>query len=414
MRRAFLLVLVLLAGCSGAERRERACREAFVLLTERAAESVEERGVVLTARGAGRAVDCRFGGETPGGPELLAIALDGAELSPVRTALLRYLLRLPTPAALLGGAPVASHPPAARLAYALQQLVNGIALGAVLGLVAVGYALVYGVTGTIQFAYGELYMVGAVLFVGVFVMLGAALPMLGLALLAGAAMAALYGWAAERAAFRPIRDSGVLPALIAAIGLSIALREWVRLAGGSGNKWLPPVLADRFRLWEGGAFEVLASGAQVLALVLAAMAAGVLAWALRRTRLGLAWRACSDDLVAASLLGVDVPRTVAAAVVTGAALAGVAGALVALQFGEADFSMGYLMGFKALTAALLGGFGSIAGAFVGALLIGLLEAFWSAAFGLAWKDAAVFAVLIAVLVLRPEGLLGTAQSPRGR
>jgi branched-chain amino acid transport system permease protein len=105
---------------------------------------------------------------------------------------------------------------------------------------------------------------------------------------------------------------------------------------------------------------------------------------------------------------------VAAAFVTGAALAGVAGAIVALQFGEADFSMGYLMGFKALTAALLGGFGSIAGAFVGALLIGLLEAFWSAAFGLAWKDAAVFAVLIAVLVLRPEGLLGSAQSPRGR
>jgi branched-chain amino acid transport system permease protein len=215
-------------------------------------------------------------------------------------------------------------------------------------------------------------------------------------------------------AFRPIRDSGVLPALIAAIGLSIALREWARLSGGSGNKWLPPVLADRFLLWEGGGFEVLASGAQLLTLTLAMLAAGVLAWALRRTRLGRAWRACSDDLVAASLLGVDVPRTVAAAFVTGAALAGIAGAVVALQFGEADFSMGYLMGFKALTAALLGGFGSIAGAFVGGLLVGLLEAFWSAAFGLAWKDAAVFAVLIAVLVLRPEGLLGSAQSPRGR
>src|SRR4051794_7704521 len=154
MRRALLVLLVLLTGCVVAERREKACRDAFSLLTASEADSVETRGEIVITRAGDRTVECRFGEDTPGGPELLAVSVDGAELSPVRAALLRHALRLPTPLALLGGTAEARYPIAARLAYALQQLVNGISLGAVLGLVAVGYALVYGVTGTIQFAYG--------------------------------------------------------------------------------------------------------------------------------------------------------------------------------------------------------------------------------------------------------------------
>jgi branched-chain amino acid transport system permease protein len=282
----------------------------------------------------------------------------------------------------------------------LQQLINGLAIGAVLGLVAVGYALVYGITGSIQFAYGELYMIGAVLVAG----FGLALPSLTLTILLAVLVTATYGWAADRVMWRPIRDAGMLPGLIAAIGLSLALREYVRLAQGSGNKWLPAMMPGSWRFALGG-FELRVGHAQLLALCLAATLAAALGWALARTRIGRAWRACADDIEAAALVGVDVARTVSAAFVVGAALAAVAGAAVAVQYGEADFSMGYLMGFKALTAALLGGFGSIPGAFLGALLIGLLEAAWSAAFGLAWKDAAVFGVLILVLVFRPQGLI---------
>jgi branched-chain amino acid transport system permease protein len=397
---ALLLLLALLAGCAAAERRIAACRAAFALLAPGVTvETAAATGDAVAIEGAGRRLLCGFGADTPAGPALLAAALDGAPLSPVRLALLHQALRLPTPAELLAPAS-APPPPAARLAFALQQLVNGLSIGAVLGLVAIGYALVYAVTGTIQFAYGELYMLGAVLVAG----FALALPSLALTILLAVLLTAGYGWAADRLVWRPLREAGRLPALIAAIGLAIALREYVRLGQGSGNKWLPPFLPGSWRLWSGGGFDVLVGAAQLVALGLAAGLAAGLGWALARTRLGRAWRACADDSEAAALIGVDVERTIAAAFVAGAALAAVAGAMVAVQYGEADFSMGYLMGFKALTAALLGGFGSVPGAFVGALLIGLLEAGWSAAFGLAWKDAAVFGVLILVLIFRPQGL----------
>lgn len=394
-----LLVLAILAACTADERRSAACRAAFGLLAPEATmENERQEGDVIEVSGKGRSVACRFGQDTPAGPALVEIVADGRALSPVQAQLLRFALRLPTPAELLAPA-TRPAPISAQLAYALQQLVNGISIGAVLGLVAVGYALVYGVTGSIQFAYGELYMIGAVLVAGFCL----ALPSLALTIVLAALVTATYGWATERVIWRPVREAGVLPGLIAAIGLSLALREYVRLAQGSENKWLPPILPGSWRVALGG-FELHIGHTQVLALGLAAALACALGWALARTRVGRAWRACADDPEAAALVGVDVAGTVSAAFVVGAALAAVAGTVVAVQYGEADFSMGYLMGFKALTAALLGGFGSVPGAFVGALLIGLLEAGWSAAFGLAWKDAAVFAVLILVLVFRPQGL----------
>jgi branched-chain amino acid transport system permease protein len=376
-----LLVLAVLAACTADERRNAACRAAFALLAPEAMlEGERQEGDVVEISGNGRNVACRFGRDTPSGPALVEIVADGRTLTPIQSQLLRFALRLPTPAEQLASA-ARPAPASAQLAYALQQLVNGISIGAVLGLVAVGYALVYGVTGSIQFAYGELYMIGAVLVAGFCL----ALPSLALTIVLAALVTATYGWATERLTWRPLREAGVLPGLIAAIGLSLALREYVRLAQGSENKWLPPILPGSWRFALGG-FELHIGYAQVLALGLAAALA------------------CADDPEAAALVGVDVARTVSAAFVVGAALAAIAGTVVAVQYGEADFSMGYLMGFKALTAALLGGFGSVPGAFVGALLIGLLEAGWSAAFGLAWKDAAVFAVLILVLVFRPQGL----------
>jgi branched-chain amino acid transport system permease protein len=401
MRGALLLLaLFALGGCAASEQRIAACRAAFALVAPGAAiEEEREAGDTVSLAGGTHTLACRFGRDSQVGPALLEIVADGRTLSPVEAQILRFVLRLPTPAELLAPS---VRPPSlpARLGYVLQQLVNGLAIGAVLGLVAVGYALVYGITGSIQFAYGELYMIGAVLVAG----FGLALPSLTLTILLAVLVTATYGWAADRVMWRPIRDAGILPGLIAAIGLSLALREYVRLAQGSGNKWLPAMMPGSWRFALGG-FELRIGHAQLLALCLAATLAAGLGWALARTRLGRAWRACADDIDAAALVGVDVARTVSAAFVVGAALAAVAGAAVAVQYGEADFSMGYLMGFKALTAALLGGFGSVPGAFLGALLIGLLEAAWSAAFGLAWKDAAVFGVLILVLVFRPQGLI---------
>jgi branched-chain amino acid transport system permease protein len=402
MARSGLLLLALcsLFACAPSEEHRAACRAAFALLAPgTAVETTSEAEDLVGLMGDGHTLSCRFGRDTPGGPALLEFVLDREALSPVQAQLLRWTLRLPTPAELLE-TPVPTPPLPARLAYVLQQLVNGLAIGAVLGLVAVGYALVYGVTGSIQFAYGELYMIGAVLVAGFCL----ALPSLSLTIVLAALVTAAYGWTAERVMWRPIRDAGVLPGLIAAIGLSLALREYVRLAQGSGNKWLPAIMPGSWQVALGG-FELRIGHSQLLALCLAGALAAGLGWALARTRIGRAWRACADDVDAAALVGVDVSRTVSAAFVVGAALAAVAGAVVAVQYGEADFSMGYLMGFKALTAALLGGFGSVPGAFLGALLIGVLEAAWSAAFGLAWKDAAVFGVLILVLVFRPQGLI---------
>ena len=395
-----LLALACLGGCAPSEQRLAACQQAFALLQPNVSiEDESASGDTIALAGGGHTLACRFGRDSQVGPALVEIVADGQKLSPVEAQILRFALRLPTPAELLAPA-TASPPLSARAGYALQQLINGLAIGAVLGLVAVGYALVYGITGSIQFAYGELYMIGAVLVAGFCL----ALPSLTLTILLATIVTATYGWTADRVMWRPVRDAGLLPGLIAAIGLSLALREYVRLAQGSNNKWLPAMMPGSWHFMLGD-YELRVGHAQLLALGLAATLAAALGWALAHTRIGRAWRACADDIEAAALVGVDVPRTVSAAFVVGAALAAVAGAMVAVQYGEADFSMGYLMGFKALTAALLGGFGSVPGAFLGALLIGLLEAIWSAAFGLAWKDAAVFAVLIIVLVFRPQGLI---------
>jgi branched-chain amino acid transport system permease protein len=413
-----VLILAFLAGCGADERQLAICRDVAALIETPAKETAAEGGALdgkVTIRAAdalGRrtGVECRFGGGrwSAGRLDLMELRVDGAPMSPVRLALLRGALGLPFPASLLPD-PVPAVRPAAAFAYLLQQLVNGIVLGAVLALVAVGYALVYAVTGTIQFAYGEIYMIGAVLAALLLGTLGGlASPPLALAAAvpAVAVAASFYGGVAERLVYRPLRGRGTLAPLIAAVGLATVLREYVRLAQGAGNKWVPPLLPGRFVLYEGGGFTVLLGHAQLLIVALIGILSLALVWLQGRTRFGRAFRACADDPGMAAMLGVDVDRTIAAVFVLGAAVASVAGLAVVVYYGEADFFMGYLVGFKALTAALLGGFGSLGGALLGGLLIGLFEALWSAYFGLAYKDAAIFALLVIVLVFRPAGLFG--------
>jgi len=427
-----IALLLLLSGCGPDPRQVALCERilpALVDPAERAsalvatAEAGEAHAVRLqfqTAAGAERQIVCVFGGNalSPERLSLYRVILDGTPLSFAQMVFLWRAFDLLPPTKLVAedSRPPPMAPPRAA-AYLLQQLVNGLTLGAVFALIAVGYSLVYGVTGTIQFAFGEVFMIGAYLMIVLLAALTAAglgwLPAVLLLTLAGAGgFAAAHGFAIERLVYRPLRGGGTFAPLVAAIGLSIALREYVRLAQSGSNKWLPNLLPGRMLLWEGGGFPVTVSATQIFIVLLALAIGAALAWLVLRTRFGRAQRACADDPVMAALLGIDVNGTVAGAFMLGAVLAALAGLVVALYYGEVDPFMGYLAGFKALTAALLGGFGSISGAMAGGLLLGLFEALWAGYFGGLYKDAAVFTVLILVLVFRPQGLLGTASRPR--
>jgi len=297
------------------------------------------------------------------------------------------------------------------LLYFGQQLINAAALAGVYVLLALSFTLVYGLIGRINFAFGELYMMGAVLS-GVWL---AALAVFGLSgwgtalavvLLPCLGTIALFGWVMGRLVFRPLHAARGHAPLIAAIGLSIVLQEAVRLLHGARDVWVPADYGLSFTLAATTGFDLVANWKQaaLLALTVAAVL-GLVAY-LQRSRFGLAYRACADDPGAAALLGVDAGRVLVGTFALGGALAGLAGFALLQYYGVANFFMGFLTGFKALTAAILGGIGSIPGAVLGGALIAILETFWSGYLGAAYKDVAVFAVLALVLVFRPGGLMG--------
>jgi branched-chain amino acid transport system permease protein len=416
-----IILAFFLVGCAADQRQVEICRQALAALAEDARQvvalGVEHAGTVRfgfarAATPGSHQITCRFAGSalSPDHLDLLLVEEDGAALSDVRMILLRHLLGLPTPAQLLA-LPEPELPAAAHAAYFAQQLVNGLALGAIFALVAVGYSLVYGITGTIQFAYGEVFMIGAFLFLNSVFVLGVLgvhelVPVLAFAFVVAAAITALNGWATMRLIYRPLLGAGRLNTLIGAIGLSIAIREAVRLAQGTRYRWLPPMRHGSFVLFDGGGFSVYLAESQIAILALAVLSTVMLAYLMLRTRWGRSHRACADDPVMAGLLGVDIWGTVGRSFTLGAVLAALAGTAFTVQYGEADFFMGYFMGFKALTAALLGGFGTVTGALVGGLLLGLFESFWAGYLSSAYKDAAVFGVLALVLIFRPSGLFG--------
>jgi branched-chain amino acid transport system permease protein len=295
--------------------------------------------------------------------------------------------------------------------YFLQQLVNGLTLGAIYGLIALGYTMVYGIIGMINFAHGEVYMIGAFIAVTAFTVLGALgitfVPLaLVVVLIASVGFTAAYGWTIERVAYRPLRGAPRLAPLISAIGMSIFLQNYVQLLQGARVKPLPPVIRGGFELLHANRFSVQLSYIQCFIMILTVVLIAVFTLVIARTRLGRAQRACEQDRTMAALLGVDVDRTISLTFVIGAALAAVAGMMVTMYYGVIDFFIGFLAGLKAFTAAVLGGIGSLPGAMLGGLLIGLVEAFYSAYFSIEYKDVAAFAILVLVLVLRPSGLLG--------
>jgi branched-chain amino acid transport system permease protein len=297
------------------------------------------------------------------------------------------------------------------MAYFLQQLINGLTLGAIYGLIAIGYTMVYGIIGMINFAHGEIYMIGAFISLITYLVLGMAgisyAPLvLLLVLLSAMFFTAVYGWTVERVAYRPLRHSFRLAPLISAIGMSIFLQNYVQLLQGARVKSLPPIIHGGFKLMDDGGFVVQISYLQIIIMVMTTILMIGFSMMISGTPLGRAQRACEQDMTMAALLGINVDRTISLTFVMGAALAAVAGLLVTLYYGVIDFFIGFLAGVKAFTAAVLGGIGSLPGAMLGGLLIGLIEAFWSGYFSTEYKDVSVFVILVLVLIFRPTGLLG--------
>ena len=302
--------------------------------------------------------------------------------------------------------------------YFLEQLINGITLGSIYGLIAIGYTMVYGIIGMINFAHGDIFMVGAfisliaILAIGLTASASFALLILALILVLAIAMilASAYNWTVERVAYRPLRGSFRLAPLISAIGMSIVLQEFVRIAQGGRPKPMQPLISGGIELMhrktELGEFVVRLSSIQII-IIVTTLALMVLFTALiTRTSLGRAQRSCEQDMKMASLVGIDVNKTISITFIMGASLAAVAGLMFFLRYGVIDFYIGFLAGVKAFTAAVLGGIGSIPGAMLGGLVIGLIEVFWSAYFSVEYKDVAAFAMLAVVLIFLPQGLLG--------
>jgi branched-chain amino acid transport system permease protein len=295
--------------------------------------------------------------------------------------------------------------------YFLQQLINGITLGAIYGLIAIGYTMVYGIIGMINFAHGEIYMIGAFIALITFLVLGLLgvtwMPLaLLVVLIVSMVFTAVYGWTLERIAYRPLRSSQRLAALISAIGASILLQNYVQILQGARVKPLPPVIPGGVALMERDGFVVQLGYLQVIIVVVTVALLVAFSLLIARTPMGRAQRACQQDMTMAGLVGINVDRTISMTFVIGAALAAVAGMMVTMYYGVIDFYIGFLAGIKAFTAAVLGGIGSLPGAVLGGVLIGLIEVFWSAYFTIEYKDVAAFSILVLVLIFRPTGLLG--------
>ncbi len=302
--------------------------------------------------------------------------------------------------------------------YFLQQLINGLTLGSIYGLIAIGYTMVYGIIGMINFAHGDVFMIGSmvafivILALGVTGGSGAFVIILTLALVVVLSMliSSVYNWTIERVAYKPLRGSFRLAPLISAIGMSIVLQEFVRIAQEARPKPIQPIITGKHVIMEralaDGEFVVTISNMQII-IILSTLAVMVaFTQMINRTPLGRAQRACEQDQKMAALLGIDVNKTISVTFVLGAMLAAFAGLMFFMYYNVTGFNVGFLVGIKAFTAAVLGGIGSIPGAMLGGMVIGLVEVFWSAYFSVEYKDVAAFTILIIVLIFMPQGLLG--------
>jgi branched-chain amino acid transport system permease protein len=298
----------------------------------------------------------------------------------------------------------------------LQQIINGLVQGSIYALVALGYTMVYGIMGLINFAHGEVVMIGALVSITVTSTLAAAGMPIGLAGLCGLVAAMLVcmalGWSLERIAYRPLRGSPRLTPLITAIGMSIVLQNLAMIIWGRNYLTFPPLLPTVNFEFAGAHFTLV----QVAIVLLSAAMMGGLVFLVYRTKLGMAMRATAQNPAVASLLGVNINRVIAAAFVVGSALAAVAGVMVGSYYEIAHYQMGFMLGLKAFTAAVLGGIGNLAGG----VLLGIIEALGAGYIGDVtggflgshYQDIFAFVVLIVVLMFKPSGLFGEKTGER--
>jgi len=295
-------------------------------------------------------------------------------------------------------------------AFFLQQMVNGLTLGAVYGLIAIGYTMVYGIIGMINFAHGEVYMLSAYLCAIGLALLSAfglhSFPLLIFGtLLFTIVITAVYGWTIERIAYRPLRNSTRLAPLISAIGMSLILQNYVQLSQGPNQQGVPTLLSGVLRL-ELASGVVQITWTKVFILLAAACGMALLTWVIQYTRLGRICRAVQQDRRMAAILGINTDRVISLVFMIGASMAGLAGVLVTMNYGTFDFYAGFIIGIKAFTAAVLGGIGSLPGAMLGGLLLGVAEAQFAGLVNSDYKDVFSFALLVVILIFRPQGLLG--------
>jgi branched-chain amino acid transport system permease protein len=294
-----------------------------------------------------------------------------------------------------------------------QQVINGITLGGVYALIAIGYTMVYGVLSMLNFAHGELYMIGG--FTGWWVLqlfsvnhvpvMNAAL-LISLMIILSMGMSALLGLVIERVAYRPLRNAPRMNLLLSSLGVSIFIQNFILYFQGAKVKvfHISHLIPDGMRLFHVGGVVVSFMRVLVISVCLVLMAG--LTLVIKRTHIGKSIRATAQDIEAAAFMGIDTDKIIVIVFLIGSALGGAAGVLVSLLFTQVDYYVGFQAGLKGFTAAVLGGIGSIPGAMAGGLMLGICEALAVTFFPSAYKDIVAFTILILVLVLRPQGLLG--------
>jgi branched-chain amino acid transport system permease protein len=294
-----------------------------------------------------------------------------------------------------------------------QQLINGLVLGSIYGLIAIGYTMVYGIIGMINFAHGEIYMISAyitAITIAILSLLGLEhiFVVLTLTFIAAICITACYSWTIERLAYRPLRGSTRLAPLISAIGMSLFLQNYVRVGQGASSQGIPALLHGHWRFGTANHFMQI-SHVQAFIIITAIISMILLTMLITKTRIGRMMRATQQDLPMASVLGVPTNRIISLVFVIGAVMAAIAGVLVNLNYGSFDFHIGFIIGIKAFTAAVLGGIGSLPGAMLGGVLLGLAESLFSGFINVDYKDVFAFSILVLILIFRPSGLLGTPE-----
>jgi len=297
--------------------------------------------------------------------------------------------------------------------YFIELFFSGLTRSSIYALIALGYTMVYGIIGLINFAHGEIYMIGAfTAFLVATVLSIYGFPLLAIVLLAGLAAviwSAAYGYTVEKIAYKPLRNSSRLSPLISAIGMSIFLQNYVLLAQTSDFLPFPALIPD-FDFME--PYAHIVGSSDIVIIITSTLLMIGLTLLIKFTRIGKAMRATAQDKTMAMLVGVDVDLVISATFIIGSALAAVGGLLIASHVGQINFYIGFLAGIKAFTAAVLGGIGSIPGAVLGSLVLGLTESFATGYVSSDYEDVFAFSLLVLILIFKPSGLLGKAETTK--